>query len=177
MQWSLSDAKDLATIVAVGVAIVSAIIAFVGAFIAFHNFRVSRANQKEALIQKAYYDYAKMALDNPELAFPPGSSNFDYKNQRLKGSQLDFEKYEWFLSAALVTVHFVVKVDPKNKHWKALTTNQISYHWEYIETFWDDKRFIQNWRNVLKDQMREGLEIGKARYKQKPTAQYVDESG
>ncbi|MVT49192.1 hypothetical protein GPL17_01675 [Bradyrhizobium yuanmingense] len=164
MQWSLSEAKDVATVIAAAIAIVSATIALGSAFIAFRTFRMSRANQIEALIQKAYYDYAKMALDNPELAFPPGSTEFDYKTQTLHGKPVDFEKYEWFLSAALVTVHFVVKVDPKNSHWRALTTNQISYHWEYIEAFWNDKRFIQNWRNVLGDQMTEGVKLGKDRY-------------
>src|SRR6187455_1525628 len=34
-------------------------------------------DSQQALVQKAYYDYAEMAVDMPELAFPP-KQKFDY---------------------------------------------------------------------------------------------------
>src|SRR4051794_4208316 len=165
---TLSEMKDWATIIAAGVAGVSAVIALA-------TFWMNRSNQKDALIQKAYYDYLKMALDNPDLAFPP-TAKFNYKEQTLDGDKEKFEQYEWFLSAMLVTVHFVRKVRPWSKLWKNLTTNQISYHWEYIETFWDDKRFIENWRSVYDDEMKEGIKKGKDKYPRK-SPQLVDDSG
>jgi hypothetical protein len=55
---------------------------------------------------------------------------------RVNCSALEFERYEWFLPSMLVMIHFVTRMKTNDPFWKALTTNQISYHWQYIERFW-----------------------------------------
>jgi hypothetical protein len=74
----------------------------------------------------------------------------------------------------LVTVHFVMDIRGsnkfwpwRNKFWKTLTTNQISYHWQYLDGFWNSKPFILNWRTHLEDQMKEGIERCKKKFKPK----------
>ena len=99
---TLTMLKDYATLIA-------ATITAIGVIVAVLAYLANRRNQREALVQKAYYDYAKMAVDMPELAFPP-KQKFDYANQTLNGETLQFEKYEWFVSSMLVTVHFILKL-------------------------------------------------------------------
>ncbi len=155
----LQALKDISTIAAACITAISVIIALTA-------YRTTRENQKEALVQKAYYDYAKMALDRPDLAFPPRSA-FDFEKQELNGSELEFERYEWFLSAMLVTVHFLMRMYPADEFWRTLTTNQISYHWQYLEKFWTTKSFIVNWRTVLETQMLDGINRGKQKFQPK----------
>jgi hypothetical protein len=134
------------------------------AVIALIAFLANRANQKDALVQKAYFDYAKMAIDHPGLAFP-FKSNIDYEKQTIKGDHIEFERYEWFLSSMLVMALFIKNLRGNKKPWKELIINQMSYHWQYIEHFWDKKLFIGNWREVLQADMLEGIRRGKERFK------------
>jgi len=67
---TLTMLKDYATLIA-------ATITAIGVIVAVLAYLANRRNQREALVQKAYYDYAKMAVDMPELAFPP-KQKFDY---------------------------------------------------------------------------------------------------
>jgi hypothetical protein len=159
--------RDIATIAAACVTAGSAMIALFAYWTSRAAYSANRENQQEALVQKAYYDYAKMTVDHPDLAFPPRSA-LDYEKETLNGSELKFEKYEWFLSAMLVTVHFVMKIRPDNEFWKTLTTNQISYHWQYLDLFWDKKPFIKNWRTTLGPQMREGINRGREKFQPAP---------
>jgi hypothetical protein len=146
------------------------------AAIALAAFLANRRNQKEALLQRAYFDYAKMAVDNPELAFP-FKSKIDLEKETLNGDKIKFEKYEWFLSSMLVMSLFVTNMKAKNrKLWKGLVINQMSYHWQYIEHFWDEKSFIINWRQVLEAEMREGIEKGKVKYRPKGETASWDEA-
>jgi hypothetical protein len=147
--------------------------------VALFAYFTNRQNQKDALLQRAYFDYAKMAVDNPELAFP-FKSKIDLEKQTLNGCEVKFEKYEWFVSATLVMSLFVTNMNKgllasfryKNKkHWEGLVINQMSYHWQYIEKFRDVKPFIKNWRLVLEKEMDAGVKLGKANpnYKQDQT--------
>jgi hypothetical protein len=136
------------------------------AVIALFAYFTNRRNQKEALLQKAYFDYAKMAVDNPELAFPL-KSKIDLEKETLNGDKIKFEKYEWFLSAMLVMSLYVRNMSPENKHWEGLVINQMSYHWRYIERFWKEKPFIINWRRVLEKEMLAGIEQGKENHNPK----------
>jgi hypothetical protein len=78
----------------------------ISAVVALFAFLANRENQKEAVVQRAYFDYAKMALDHPDLAFP-FKSEVDYEKQTFKAEHEKFERYEWFLSAMFVMAHFV----------------------------------------------------------------------
>jgi ABC-type phosphate/phosphonate transport system permease subunit len=138
----------------------------ISAVVAVFAFLANRDNQKEAVVQRAYFDYAKMALDHPELA-SPFKSEVDYQKQTFRGEPEKFEKYEWFLSAMFVMTHFVKRLRGDKKPWKELVINQMSYHWQYIEHFWDEKLFIRNWRTVLGPEMREGIARGKENFKPK----------
>jgi hypothetical protein len=154
----LETVKDVATIAAAAVGAVSVVVALLA-------FRTNRENQKETVLQKAYFDYAKMAVDMPELAFP-FKSNIDLEKQTLDGDTLKFERYEWFLSSMLVMCHFVTKMRREDEFWKALVITQISYHWQYIEHFWTEKEFIKNWRNAdLRTRMIEGIKKGKETFR------------
>jgi hypothetical protein len=66
-------------------------IAAISVFVGVLAFLANRKSQREALVQKAYYDYAKMAVDWPELAFPP-RQRFDFKGEELNESNLEFER-------------------------------------------------------------------------------------
>jgi len=88
--------KDIAAIVACGVAICSMIIAL-------RAFLLNKRSQKETIVQRAHSDYLTMAMDNPDLSFPRGQQ-FDLKKQELNGSSKEFERYEWFVSTMLSTV-------------------------------------------------------------------------
>jgi lipopolysaccharide biosynthesis glycosyltransferase len=107
-----------------------------------------------------------MALDHPDLAIP-FESEVDYEKQTFKANHERFEKYEWFLSAMFVMTHFVKRMKGNEKPWKELVINQMSYHWQYIEHFWDKKVFIRNWRTVLEAEMREGITRVKENFKPK----------
>ena len=167
----LETMKDIA-------AICAAVVGVGGVVIAVLAFRTNRENQKEAVLQRAYFDYAKMAVDKPELAFP-FKSDIDLEKQTLNNEKLEFERYEWFLSSMLIMCLFVTRMRRGDKFWKALVINQIAYHWQYIEYFWDTKEFIRNWRTELEAQMIEGIEKGKVKFKpEKPTASSrIGESG
>jgi hypothetical protein len=138
----------------------------ISAVIALVAYLANRASQKEAVLQKAYFDYAKMALDHPHLAFPL-KSEVDYEKQTFEGKQETFEKYEWFLSSMFVMTHFVKRTMGYEKPWKEIVINQMSYHWRYIEHFWEEKPFMRNWRTVLEAEMREGIARGKENFKPK----------
>jgi hypothetical protein len=135
----------------------------ISAVIAVAAFLVNRKYQKEALLQKAYFDYAKMALDHPDLAFP-FKSKVDYEKETFDAKHEKFEEYEWFLSAMFVMTHFVKGTRGNKKPWKELVINQMAYHWQYIEHFWDEKLFIRNWRTVLGAEMCEGIKRGKENF-------------
>jgi hypothetical protein len=138
----------------------------ISAVIALLAYLANRESQKEAVLQRAYFDYAKMALDHPDLAFP-FESEVNYEKQTFEADHEKFEKYEWFLSAMFVMTHFVTRMRGNEKPWKELVINQMSYHWQYIEHFWDKKIFIRNWRTVLEAEMREGITRGKENFKPK----------
>ena len=80
----LTTLRDVATVVAAVVTAFSAVIALLA-------FRTNRENQKEAVVQRAYFDYAKMALDHPDLAVPL-ESEVDYEKQTFKA---DHEKSDF----------------------------------------------------------------------------------
>jgi hypothetical protein len=164
----LETVKDIATIIAAMVTIPSVIIALAA-------YLTNRQNQTEALLQKAYFDYAKMAVDNPELAFPP-KSKIDLEKGTLNGDKIKFEKYEWFVSSMLVMSLYVRNMSPENKHWEGLVINQMSYHWRYIKKFWDKKSFIMNWRRVLEKEMEAGVKLGEEKYNQEDQS-WFGESG
>jgi hypothetical protein len=107
-----------------------------------------------------------MALDHPDRAFP-FKSEVDYEKQTFKAEHEKFERYEWFLSAMFVMTHFVKRLRGNEKPWKELVINQMYYHWQYIEHFWDKKLFIRNWRTVLEAEMREGIKRGRENFKPK----------
>lgn len=74
--------KDIAAVIAPAVTAISAMIALFA-------FLANRENQKEALLQRAYFDYAKMAVDSPAMAFPLRPENkFDFEKQTLNGDGL-----------------------------------------------------------------------------------------
>jgi hypothetical protein len=158
----IETVKDYAT---VGAALVTA----AGVIIALLNFRTNRENQKEAVLQKAYFDYAKMALDHPALAFP-FKAKIDLQKETLEDARKsgdrkeNFERYEWFLSSMLVMCLFVKSMRPDDRFWHGLVVNQMAYHWRYIEYFWDKKQFIINWRTRLEPEMIEGIKKGKASF-------------
>jgi hypothetical protein len=161
---SIENLKNIAVIIGAPITAISAMIALAA-------FLLNRKNHKEAVLQRAYFDYAKMALDHPDLAFP-FKSEVDYEKQTFKANHEKsdfkadhekFEKYEWFLSAMFVMTHFVTTMSNK-KPWKELVINQIAYHWQYIEHFGDEKLFIKNWRTVLGAEMCEGIKRGKATF-------------
>jgi hypothetical protein len=152
----LDTVKDIATIGAAVVGAGSAVIALL-------CFRTNRENQKEAVLQRAYFDYAKTALDNPVLAFP-FKAKIDFQKQTLEDEQEKFERYEWFLSSMLVMCLFVKNMRPDDRFWHGLVVNQMAYHRRYIEYFWDKKQFIINWRTRLEPEMIEGIKKGKANF-------------
>jgi len=152
----LETVKDIATIFAVFFGALSAAVAFFA-------FRTNRENQKEAVLQRAYFDYAKMALDHPVLAFP-FKAKIDLQKQTIDDDHEKFEQYEWFLSSMLVMCLFVMSMRRDDKFWRGLVINQMAYHWQYIENFWDDKQFILNWRTKLGPEMIEGINKGKAKF-------------
>jgi hypothetical protein len=164
----LETAKDIATICAVLFGAVSTVIALLA-------FRTNRENQKEAVLQKAYFDYAKMAIDNPDFAFP-FKSKIDLDKETFgKDDKLKFEKYEWFVSSMLVMCLFVTRMRRDDNFWKGLVINQIAYHWQYIEYFWDKKEFILNWRTELEARMIEGIHKGKEKLKpEKPSTSWTE---
>jgi hypothetical protein len=153
---TLTMLKDYATLIA-------ATITAIGVIVAVLAYLANRRNQREALVQKAYYDYAKMAVDMPELAFPP-KQKFDYANQTLNGETLQFEKYEWFVSSMLVTVHFILRIEGRNKFWRELAINQIAYHWRYLQEFSEKKQYLVNWRFRLGSVMTTGIDKGRREY-------------
>jgi hypothetical protein len=158
----LETVKDIFTIFGVVAGVGSAVVAL-------RAFLTNRENQKEAVLQRAYFDYAKMALDNPVLAFP-FKAKIDLQKETLEDvrksedQQENFERYEWFLSSMLVMCLFVKNMRPDDRFWHGLVVNQMAYHWRYIEYFWDKKQFIINWRTRLEPEMIEGIKKGKANF-------------
>ena len=153
---TLGILRDYATLIA-------ACIAAVGVIIALFAYLANKNNQREALVQRAYFDYAKMAVEKPELAFP-ANQKLNFQNQTFNGDALEFERYEWFVSSMLATVHFISRVERSSKHWHEMMINQVAYHWRYIEHFRMTKLYLQNWDKELTKILDEGLARGRARY-------------
>ena len=59
---------------------------------------------------------------------------------------MQFEKYEWFVSSMLVTVHFILRSRGGTSFGAELAINQIAYHWRYLQEFSEKKQYLVNWR-------------------------------
>jgi hypothetical protein len=171
--------KDLASIVAVGVAMASMIIAL-------NAYLANRRNQRDTIIQGAYADYLKMALENADLAFPR-DQKLDLDKQQLNDSGKDFERYEWFVSSMLSTVYLILevqndqrwwfvlfsqsedrRVQADNKFWREMIENQIAYHWQYLSRFRHSKLYLKNWDTRLRTVIDEGIRKGQEHYPPRP---------
>ncbi len=104
--------------------------------------RAIKAN-REINARRAYFDYVKVAFDNPDFAFPKHSEfKFDYKKQEIDGSRTRFEKYEWFVSLLVVTVEGVLEITEskwlpmtRKSVWAVSAETQLSYHTEYFRLY------------------------------------------
>jgi hypothetical protein len=161
----LTIAKDAMTIVA-------ALTAIVSLAVATKAYRATRKNQSESLVQRAYFDYAKMALEHPRFAYPI-NQDFNFSEQTLNSDGVEFERYEWFLSSMLATVHFILKVEDENEFWRQMMVNQIAYHWKYLKHFGRKKLYLDNWHREMEDIINEGIEKGEAGVRSKGHAHVV----
>jgi hypothetical protein len=149
----LTVLKDWATIAACVIAAGSLIVAV-------RTYVANKRNQQDTIVQRAYSDYVKMALENPAFAFPL-NQKFDYEDEEFEGSNKEFERYEWFVSGMLNTVYLILAIEGKNRFWREMMENQIAYHWRYLSLFQEQKPYLKNWRTNLGAVMDEGIKKGK----------------
>jgi hypothetical protein len=153
---TIAVAKDCATIVA-------AVIAAFSLVVALRAFRANRQNQRDTIVQRAFSDYLKMAMDHPEFAFPPDHT-LDHDAQTFDGKAEEFGRYEWYLSGVLNTVHLILEVEGDTPLWRETMHNQIAYHWQYLKRFRKAKPFLVNWDTRLAEALDAGITLGETRY-------------
>ena len=151
--WSATGSmvSALATVGAVGVAIV-------GARVALQQIGASKAvaasadlAAREAAALAAWNLYLRLCFENP--AYASADQARKVIPNGLKGLRenpsLEAEKYLWFLSIVLNSCEQVLLGMPKANEWRSSLVDQIWYHAEAIQQFW-----VGGWEKEYSPKMR-----------------------
>jgi hypothetical protein len=137
------------------------IVGFLGVVVAGGAILANRHSQREINSAKSYLDYLRVALENPDLAYPGAIAEFDYDKQIIGDDRLEFQRYEWFVSFTLASTRLMFQTAKKGTHWHNIAVRQISYHWRYLEKYGNTKHFLKRWYSEQKKIMDEAIKLGK----------------
>jgi hypothetical protein len=105
------------------------IVATIGAIVAYRAIHA----QREINARRIYFDYLKLAFENPKFAYPQSSPKpFDHENETVGGCKVEYEKYEWFLSMLLASIEGILEITGRRSVWRKTALLQLEYHREYL---------------------------------------------
>jgi Uri superfamily endonuclease len=129
----LKSWADVGTLVGGFAAAIGIVVGLIAAGFAFGQMAAAKQSQREAIARGIYSNYLQLAMENPSFA---------------RGSQpaedLEFERYEWFVSYMLNACEHILLFVSDKSGWEQCVAAQLSYHVEYLTK---NKWFVENAAN------------------------------
>lgn len=131
--------------------------------VAVWAIRANRRAQREQTARNAHLKHIELTIAHWTLAIPD-PSQLDFNKEMYNGTADEFDRYEWFVSFLLSTASYVWESVGREHSLARLMRLQIAYHWPYIEHFKDKRDYSAIWYDAHKEDIDEGLALGKAHY-------------
>src|SRR5215469_6261088 len=135
-----SEAANQAQVVTAAISCVAALIAVGAVLAAFLQVRAARSVQREGVARQAYSGYLKLCFAEPAFA----SGNWQ-KSFPAIPENLQFEKYEWFVSVMLNACEAILLHVADKDEWIETIRSQIGYHIEYIRSLNFQKNYAPHY--------------------------------
>ncbi|MDC6623156.1 hypothetical protein N4Q63_15110 [Leclercia adecarboxylata] len=113
-----------ASILANIAAVVTAIIAFFAALVAYKQLISNKKESGKNIAYNIYHQYLLLCINNPTLSkgiAKPATFS------------LDFEKYKWFVSAMLLAFEQIIESQKNDNKWRATIKSQLLIHKEFLK--------------------------------------------
>jgi hypothetical protein len=129
-------------------AVATAFAAAMAALTFWQNVRRTRKDgirEREIRARETWMKYFELAFEHPNYSLGRYNAH----------DELDFERYEWFVSMMLFSAEEVLILTTRDENWNAAISDQITYHKEYLTA--NIGKYVDHYSPEMQRLMREVL--------------------